>query len=170
MSLRKYLDRLSDVPPDLAPSVRDERFIADFGEEFAGSRRPPGIRLRAPKKCFVNAAVLVWDHEDHHDGDLTYVEGFARDMDGFHFLHAWCVRGNLVVDPTLRHPEDHDYLGIRISTLQMAPFLAKQGHYGILSGSCRDEFVANWMNTHSPVLCPSEPNLLERTSLRVRRL
>ncbi len=98
----------------LQQNIPNAGFIADFGEEFVGSQRPPDIRLRALGKCFVNAAGLMWKHEDNHGGDLTYVEGFAYEPEIGPFLHAWCVRGDLVVDPTLRDPEKYQYLGIRI--------------------------------------------------------
>jgi hypothetical protein len=122
-----------------------ENFVADFGEEFRGHKRPRNLRVGPKKKCFGNAADLATGNKRYE-----YVEGYVRGPPISHFLHAWCVSGDRVVDPTLEDPENYEYLGVRVPTRLLISILAKQKHYGLFTGSCGEEFMTDWSNSHSP--------------------
>ena len=143
-SLRKYLHNRALFFSKLADTTV-EKFVADFGEECIGHSRHHMIAAGAPKKCFTNAAGLAMDKKKY-----VYVEGYARSPTMPPFLHAWCVLGDRVVDPTLRDPEKYEYLGVRVPTPLLISIITKQNHYGILTGSCSAVFRTDWSKSHAP--------------------
>lgn len=143
-SLREYLYNSSKLFP-AGYDARVERFVADFGEEFAGSKRPIGLRKGKAKLCFYHAADLAGG-----DDRYEYVEGYARGKGPLPFLHAWCLFEGRVVDRTLKDPENHEYIGVRIPTRLLNDILAKQKRYGVLFGTASEEFTREWSKSHIP--------------------
>ncbi len=118
-----------------------EKFILEFGQYFPGGPLPPGIRRGHPKECYANAAALALKD----DSELLYAEGYAYNNElQWPFVHAWCVVDGRVVDNTLHHPEDFDYLGILIPKKMLIENERETGTYGVLTGELGPKFMADW--------------------------
>jgi hypothetical protein len=108
------------------------RYLRDHGEVFVGTRRPKGVRRRAAKECYMNAAVFVDEHPEYE-----YCEGLAvasRD----HWLpcdHAWvALRGaDEAIELTWRDP-GIAYFGIRVSS---GDLIQSQVESGVYDQMCR---------------------------------
>ena len=147
-SLRAFLHRWArSAPNPNGVTATLELFVADFGEEYLGRKWPSRVALGEPKQCYTNAAELAMEN-----GIYEYVEGYARNTKGraFHFDHAWCVIGDRVVDPTLENAEDYEYLGVKVPTRQLISIITAQDHFGILTGSDYEKFIADWKKSHQP--------------------
>lgn len=88
-------------------NVDTQVLVLRFGRQFVPAPRPPGMRLRAPKKCFSNAANRV-------DSGIYYVEGYAMLPGQPPFHHAWLSRDGVhAIEVTLRNKiEDCAFFGI----------------------------------------------------------
>jgi hypothetical protein len=111
--LRAELQAQIDAADRIGDSKRAdaERLVLAHGREFVGVRRPKGFRLMRAKACHSNAWRLALEGR----GDL--VEGFSMCRSGglaYPFHHSWvCLDDGSLVEPTLKDPEGHLYLGIR---------------------------------------------------------
>jgi hypothetical protein len=108
------------------------RAALKYGRPYTGTQRPPGLRLRGAKRCYVNAGILALEK---HVG--TYVEGFAMTATPPPFQHAWItLDGTDAVDVTLRHPpSDCLYFGIPMSNETISRFIRRTQHWGPLLDS-----------------------------------
>jgi hypothetical protein len=108
-----------------------ERFIlrAATVSGIGHGRMPKGMRKGELKACFENAAL-----RSNPDGTYIYCEGFAmHERIAFPFLHAWLVnKAGQIIDPTLRKPNQYQYLGITIPHEQLWEELLMSGVYGVL--------------------------------------
>ena len=105
-----------------------EKAVLAYGRPFIGIARPNGFRLRAPKNCYMNAAVVAVDQ-----GRGTYVEGLAIGRGGL-MPHAWLtLDGTNAVDITWREPAGEcQYFGIPFSAEVLRKFTRRTRTYGPL--------------------------------------
>ncbi len=76
---------------------------------------------------------------------LLYAEGLAmRRGESFPFPHAWCVEDDVVIEPTLRHPNRFSYFGIAVAQSTVIEITMRQETYGILDGDLVACFIASW--------------------------
>ncbi len=93
-----------------------------------GSPTPADIPLGPPKQCFANAGRVAMLRPE-----LTYVEGFAMMTNGFVFEHAWIrTDDGRIIDPTLRAPQSHCYLGVPFAFTQLTTLVSSAGNWGVL--------------------------------------
>ena len=99
------------------------------------------------KQCFLNAFELVSDFDDPA---LIYAEGYALDRShsSWPFLHAWCVRDALVIEPTLKNPERYVYFGILVPRRLLFDTVEKQEHVDILTGALAKKSMAALAKLH----------------------
>lgn len=136
--IEQLLDRMARLAPDQS-SI--SKFILEFGQCFAGQPLPPGIEKGHLKECYSNAAALALKD----DADAIYAEGYAYNSElQSPFLHAWCVQGARVIDNTLRHPEDYEYLGVLIPKKILIENLRETGTYGVFAGELGPKLMENW--------------------------
>jgi hypothetical protein len=88
-----------------------EEFVLRCGIDCFAQPLPKGYRLGIPKMCFRNAWFVV-----RRRPALRYCEGFVSHRYlPFPIHHGWAIDAeNRVIDPTLRDPEDHVYVGVPI--------------------------------------------------------
>lgn len=123
-ALEKYVEAFCSMnhPPLL------EMFILRNGVVMNGAARPKGVRKRADKMCFMNAAQIHWKT------GFDYYEGFAASARiGLPIHHAWNAKNGVIVDTTWKEPESSSYMGVLIPGNVLGAELAKTGHYGVLS-------------------------------------
>lgn len=111
--------------------------VVQYGRLFVGKDRPRGYRLRAPKKCFLNAGDLSLR------GRGEYVEGFARVAGGIVAQHAWLtLDGTDAIDVTWRRPAGECYYyGIKFSNAVLEKFSLRTGTWGPLLAPDEQEQV-----------------------------
>lgn len=113
---------------DTCPSNAVSGFLLKYGREYQIGPESFAGRRRRQGECYRNASCLaVQDH------DLTYVEGVMT-VRSIPVEHAWCVRGDVVVDPTVRQPTDeiNDYFGIPFKTEYVIVAAVWNNCYGLL--------------------------------------
>jgi hypothetical protein len=103
---REHLTLLAERyrPNKTVPNVA--QWLLDNGRDFEFSPRPKGVRQRAWKKCYLNAALFSGKNSNRY----VYVEGFATSS--LTASHAWCYdrETGLIVDPTWK--DGGDYVGV----------------------------------------------------------
>jgi hypothetical protein len=104
-----------------------QRFILRNGVEFAGSKRPKGVKKLPSKRCFEHATWGCLDKE------YEYWEGLAVNP----YLpipvhHAWNVLDGVLIDQTWDKPEDCLYMGIQVSAEDLTEHLSHGKYYGLL--------------------------------------
>jgi hypothetical protein len=72
------------------------------GTDFEESLRVARLVHAEPKRCWLNARMVILKLEDY--AGARYVEGFALTRHGMVVEHGWVVRDGLIIDPTL--PEE----------------------------------------------------------------
>ena len=92
----------------LEPNMVDlYTYVAEHGRLWTPAPLPKGIRYGRVKQCFHNCQKLATRRRS-----LQYVEGYAFSGQlAFPIHHAWCVKGDTVIDPTW-DPPGIAYLGI----------------------------------------------------------
>lgn len=126
--IRDQLQQEADARRRIGHPALIQEFVLKHGREFAGAKRPKGIRCGTAHECFRNAANYATDH----GGD--YYEGYAAASNiGFAFLHAWIVEDGAVIELTLKKPEEYDYLGVNFDTATLTGQICENGVYGLLS-------------------------------------
>lgn len=94
---------------------------------FPPRQRPKGLRLRTPKACWLNAALVALDHRYHH---LTYAEGEALSPEGFWCDHGWVVdEDGYAIDVTWKEP-GLEYRGRTYTRREVAEAVANCGKWG----------------------------------------
>lgn len=111
-------------------------FVLRYGRDYQIDRNSFAGPRGQPKMCFMNATLLAL-----RDHSLTYVEGFVS-VRGIPISHAWCAKGDHVIDPTLvlesagdKHCYD-EYFGVPFHTEYLIKATLRNGVYGLL-----DEFA-----------------------------
>ena len=113
-SQRSLLDLLRAGNPRRDPSWKRNKyeFVLEYGWWYEPSKRPKGLKLGPPSRCFKNAFCLALD-----DNALTYCEGFVLSAGGGVLIHhAWVTDGQgHAIDNTLR-ATDGIYAGVPFNT------------------------------------------------------
>ena len=139
--IRDALDRAINWQPHL----RIYCFLAKWGTEFEPMPRPKGVRLGAKKKCFSNAARVVQaDDNEIASNPFEYAEGLTIGPEGRLFEHAWCVRDGFAIDPTLRDPMSHGYLGIVVPIQLLRRLQNVNEVYDVLTYQSGQDFMQRW--------------------------
>jgi hypothetical protein len=94
--------------PQMQPYDGPRDFVVRLGQDFPYRPLPKGVRRRAPRQCFHNAALLAL----RRPNEFLYAEGYAVNI-GICTEHAWCVdRNGFAVDTTWRGPDSPQYFGV----------------------------------------------------------
>lgn len=140
-TINDYIERFT---PPKHPSIM-ERYVLRNGVSMHGS--PYKGKMGQPKMCFKNATHLAVSQPNLH-----YVEGYTL-IPGLPLLihHAWCIGPDgKVIDNTIKNPENHEYMGVVISRMELATELTRLKHYGILDTNSGINF--KYMFRHDPEL------------------
>jgi len=102
-----------------------ECFLFKYGRAFIAAALPKDIRKTPNGHSFDNSLRLA----TRRHPALTYAEGKASSaIEGSLIEHAWCVTPDgVVVDPTLEHPEQHEYFGVAFSPAALLRGLRASG-------------------------------------------
>lgn len=121
-------------------NVSLERFVLEHGKAFRVGPFPPDVERGSEKDCYFNAASAVLGNDEY-----LYAEGFAFwRRHAQLFQHAWCVWKGNAFDPTLKCPEEFEYLGITLSQKELLPILARQDGYRVLKYETINDFTETW--------------------------
>jgi hypothetical protein len=109
-----------------------QRYVLKHGREFAGQKRPKGVRVGPKKQCFRNAASRAiyearWKTTHYYEGYVIH-----RDMPIMPIHHAWTVEDDWLVDVTLRKPEEYEYMGVHFPYDVLGSELVRNGVYGLM--------------------------------------
>jgi len=91
-----------------------ECFLFKHGRAFVAAALPKDVRKTTNGHSFDNSLRLA----TRRHPALVYAEGKVTSVvEGDPLIeHAWCVTPEgVVVDPTLEHPEQHEYFGVTFS-------------------------------------------------------
>jgi hypothetical protein len=123
-------------------------FLLRYGKVYEGKPFPKRYVQRTPKACFYNARGLVLAAKG-----LEYCEGFVARIDlPIPIHHAWAVREETVIDPTLRDPEKCEYLGISFPRQYLTPRLRYSGQLLTAYEALRVDFLKKLYPEYAPVI------------------
>jgi hypothetical protein len=123
-------------------------FVLRYGKVYGGEPLPKRYIRRAPKACFYNARGLVLAAKG-----LEYCEGYVLRADlGIPIHHAWAVKAGKVIDPTLRDPENCEYLGITFDRRYLEPSLRYSGQLLTAYEGLRVDFLKGLYPEYAPVI------------------
>lgn len=123
-----------------------EEFLVQAGIECHAQPLPDKYPPMMPKACFDNIAYLV-----RYRRSLRYCEGYVTHS-GFPIAvhHAWAIdNDDRVIDPTLRDPEQYQFLGYPLLLKERRKWINRYSHAVFDTGSGRNVF---FMLSHRPGL------------------
>ncbi len=134
--LKQLLEQHVEMFEKIGHPALLERFVLR-NMMYEADGKPYAEKRGKPKMCFMNATHLALET------GLRYVEGFCTSKDiGFPFHHAWCDDGGDVVDPTLKNPENYEYIGVEIPDADLIASMDKWKDYGVLDyGMINHEYL-----------------------------
>lgn len=112
MELDAYLIaglRQGENPPSF-PNIAEWLLPLGIGREFVGQPLPDDFGQMEPQMCFSNAFAIAT-----FNSGVSYCEGFLFRAGMIPLLihHAWCLRGEELIEPTINEPNEGDsYYGI----------------------------------------------------------
>lgn len=127
--LRMEVRLMAQAMPDCPYPYQGPRdFVLQLGSGFPWRPLPDGMRMRAAKQCYENAARLTL----REPKKFLYVEGIALGVIA-PVPHAWCIdREGYVVDPTWRNVDERRYFGVPFETSYLRRRLYETVEHGAL--------------------------------------